>query len=209
MTLSLDHLVYAVPDLEASCDWFEERTGVRPAIGGRHPDRGTRNAVVNLSGRAYLELIAVDTDNTRVAPPRWMGVDHAASPTLTRWALKSDNLERDATLLKKIDPLHGEIVAGNRNLADGSTLRWRMTLPQATPLVDLLPFFLDWSASSFHPTERMGPGFELLDLSFAHFDPEALATHFARFGFEAEITAQKAPQIIVTLKTPKGVMVLR
>lgn len=205
---TLDHLVYAVPDLEASCDWFEEHTGIRPAIGGRHPDRGTWNAVVNLGKGAYLEIIAVDPENKNVSPPRWMGVDSISQPTITRWALKSDNLERDAARLADTNPALGQIVAGNRDLADGSTLRWKMTLPAAKPLVELLPFFLDWSDSSFHPTERMREGYELMGLSFGHFEPRRIAADFARLGVKSDIEDQKFPQIRVRLKTPKGVIML-
>ena len=202
----IDHLVYAVPDLPTALDWFAEQTGIRPAVGGRHLTRGTHNAVVSLGDGAYLEIIAPDPENHDVAPPRWMAVDAIAKPTLTRWALKSDDLERDAALLQAINPHHGRIVDGSRSLTDGATLNWRMTLPQSEPLVELLPFLLDWSSSDFHPTERMGPGYELLDLNFGHSDPEAMQTNFARFGYKAAITEQKLPQIIARLKTPRGIL---
>ena len=35
-TITLDHLVYVVPDLHAAIDDLEKKTGVRPVIGGKH-----------------------------------------------------------------------------------------------------------------------------------------------------------------------------
>ena len=70
----LDHIVYAVPDLGAAVEEFEARTGIRPVFGGYHKDRGTKNALVSLGHKVYLEFLAIDAES-EVTPPRWMGID--------------------------------------------------------------------------------------------------------------------------------------
>ncbi len=62
---SLDHLVYAVPDLDAATRAFAAATGVVPAEGGAHVGRGTRNVLVGFGETSYLEIIG----RTRTTPP--------------------------------------------------------------------------------------------------------------------------------------------
>ncbi|MEO6958243.1 MAG: VOC family protein, partial [Antricoccus sp.] len=59
----IDHLVWGVRDLSAALISFEDALGVKPAEGGRHIGRGTRNYLVALTHTAYLEIIALDEEN--------------------------------------------------------------------------------------------------------------------------------------------------
>ena len=59
--IKLDHLMYAVPDLELGMQQIHELTGIKPVMGGSHPGVGTRNALLSFSADQYLEICLLYT----------------------------------------------------------------------------------------------------------------------------------------------------
>ena len=55
---SSTHLVVGVRSLPEGIAEFEQLTGIKAAVGGKHPGRGTENALVSLGEGRYLEIIA-------------------------------------------------------------------------------------------------------------------------------------------------------
>src|SRR6187455_233387 len=125
----VDHLVYAVPDLDAGVADLERRLGVRAAPGGQHPGRGTRNALIALGPDSYLEILAPDP--AQAVPPggRWFGVDPAVPARLAGWAAKGADLARLAASAGQRGVPLGPVVAGSRQRPDGVMLRWTLTDP--------------------------------------------------------------------------------
>lgn len=202
----VDHLVYAVPNLMAAMDIFEQKTGIRPIFGGYHQNQGTKNALVNLGDKCYLEFIAIDTKNTAIQAPRWMGVDFVDSPQITRWALKSENLEKDSRILQHYQADLGQIQAGQRKMSNGKTLTWQMSMPLATPAVDILPFFLDWRQSEAHPTEALPVQCRLVRLELAHPQANTMQRVFEDLSLDLNILQQANPSIGIQLECPRGLI---
>src|ERR1044071_8815228 len=92
----VDHLVYAVPDLDAAVADLEQRLGVRATPGGQHQGRGTRNALIALGPESYLEILAPDPAQPVPAGGRWFGVDPKTPARLAGWAAKGGDLPRVA-----------------------------------------------------------------------------------------------------------------
>src|SRR5262245_43560826 len=96
MLRRVDHLVYAVPNLDAAVADLERRLGVRATPGGQHQGRGTRNALIALDADSYLEILAPDPAQPVPAGGRWFGVDPAVPARLAGWAAKGSDLARVA-----------------------------------------------------------------------------------------------------------------
>ena len=202
---AIDHIVYAVSNLEETINYFNTTHGLNPTIGGRHITKGTKNALLNLGAGCYLEIIAIDHDNQKINAPRWMGVDLIKEAKVTRWSLKSDELEKDQVILLSHHADMGVIEEGQRETPDGSFLRWKMILPLAEPETELIPFMTDWSLSGFHPTDNLPQQCSLENIRFSAPDSDSKTQLcFNKFFDDLNIAPHTEPKITLKIKGPKG-----
>jgi hypothetical protein len=197
---AVDHLVLAVPDLEAGIAHCESVLGVRASAGGRHPRWGTHNAILGLGPHVYLEIIAADPERERPESVTVFGLDRVTAPRLAAWAAGDRALEktRATAMARGIRP--GAILDGMRQRPDGTRLSWLLTDP-ATVLADGLgPFFIDWQGGS-HPAEGAPAAGRLQGLRAAHPDPESAGRTLAALGFEMPIDRAEEVRLIATIRT--------
>ncbi|MGB3143578.1 MAG: VOC family protein [Maribacter sp.] len=205
----IDHLVYAVTNLEEAIEVLESKLGVRPIIGGHHASLGTKNALILLNEGMYFEILAIDHQNTKVAPPRWMGVDLHTKNQITRWSVTSQNLKKDAEILKEYNLDLGHVLKGSRQTPDGKLLQWELTLPKSEPEVELVPFCIDWNKSETHPSQQLPEMHcELLELQVTHPNPNTFSNIFEKLELNLKVELAQETAIKAIIKCPKGIVAL-
>ena len=107
----LDHILLGCNDLDRGIAFVEERAGVRAAFGGVHPGRGTRNALLSLGERRYLEIIAPDPKQEQSSIPAYAVrqltiIKELTVPRLVGWAAHPGEIEAFAKKLRKIRHSH-------------------------------------------------------------------------------------------------------
>ena len=203
----LDHIVYTVRDLDSAIITLENKLGITAVFGGYHSTQGTKNALINLDNGTYLELLAADDSNKSIPPPRWMGVDMLTKDQITRWAIKSDQLEKDASSLKDYHSKMGHIKAGSRNTANGTLLKWQLILPLATPEIELIPFMVDWSQTETHPHDALpNMGCKLIELYGTHPNPDLLSNTLKTLNVNLRIEPNENMSLKAIIQSPKGIV---
>lgn len=204
----VDHLIYGAPDLERGVEEVERRLGARPAPGGRHPQYGTRNALLALGEETYLEVMAPDPGLPAPDAGRLFGLERLERPRLVTWALRREEIEQAAARAETAGVGLGAVEGGSREQPDGSRLRWRLTDPRAAPMGGVVPFLIAWGRTP-HPAASAPSGGSLRALRAEHPDPEAAREALAALGVEMEIRRGDRPGLAAVIEAPDGRAVLR
>jgi glyoxalase-like protein len=205
---TVDHLVYATPELQVGIERIERVLGVRATPGGQHPGRGTRNALLSLGPGTYLEIIGPDPEQPTPAQPRQFGIDDLKEPRLVTWAAKGKQLEQLANEAGRGGVKLGEVIPGTRQRADGVVLSWRYTDPRTVVAGGIVPFFIDWGKTP-HPASTATQGASLIGLRAEHPDPEQVQKALSRLGLGLRVQPGPRPALVATVSGPRGRVELR
>lgn len=206
MKVSLDHVLWAVPDRDEGMALFEKLTGVAPVIGGAHPGFGTRNALSSLSADTYLEILAPDPAQDLTGT--W-GADVAAlgSPQMYTFCLACDDLEQVAQKAVATGVTVQDPIAMSRKTPQGNLLQWRIMRMRDDRWPGRLPFFIDWGDTP-HPGTTTPGGARLTDLYVLDVDPRPLRTLFEAIGCAIPVHAGATFGLVATYDTPRGRVIL-
>jgi Glyoxalase-like domain len=197
----LDHILLGCDDLDRGIDFVYQRTGVRAAFGGVHPGRGTRNALLSLGERRYLEIIAPDPQQTSLT--QYPEIKAIAEPTLIGWAVHPPSVGAIAQHLRDAGVAFKGPTDGSRQRPDGKLLRWRsVNLNDAQR--GLLPFFIEWSADSVHPSVDAPQGCRLASFTVVSPNSDELAKIFQQLDVAVSVEHGLKPRLRAVIAAPTG-----
>ena len=190
----LDHVILAVPSLTWGIEEFTRLTGIEPRRGGRHPGRGTENALVSLGAGHYLELLAPVTPAAASAPARMAPMG---------WALHTRDLP---ALIERVKAKGFQIlgpVPGSRRTPDNTLLQWRTAATGGKGL-EAAPFFIEWASGTPHPSTTSPGGCSLAALELTLPDTTRMHDFLITAGFVPTLRTGRSAALRITLECPKG-----
>jgi hypothetical protein len=197
----LDHILLGSSDLEAGIAFVKKHTRVTAAFGGVHPGRGTRNALLSLGDKHYLEIIAPDPAQTG-APDNY-GLKKLTAPRLVGWAAHPGDLNAFAARLRDANLVFEGPTRGARKRPDGRLLEWK-TLNLHDDRSGLLPFFIEWSAQTVHPSVDAPAGCKILRFELSTPESAELQRTSTLLELDVLITQAEKPQLLAHVAGPDG-----
>ncbi|MEX3815094.1 VOC family protein [Paraburkholderia sp. BR13439] len=130
MSLSLDHLVIRVQDLEQTIADFTT-LGFTVQRGGTHADGATHNALIGFVDGSYVELIAF----LREAPEhRWWDASDRVGDGFVDFALLPQSVASTIAAAQERGLSYDGPIAGGRVRPDGERLEWQIGKPSSADL---------------------------------------------------------------------------
>ena len=141
----LDHVIFAVSDLDLAAQELLDGHGLASLPGGRHPAWGTANRVVPMGG-SYLELVEVVDPHVAAGSSfgRWVAAAHRGDGGFRPlgWAVRTDDL---AAVCTKLGLSASD---GSRQTDDGRVMDWMLAGVEQAAAEPNLPFFIQWGAQT-------------------------------------------------------------
>ncbi len=212
--MKLDHIMFAVSDLDAGIEQIKNLTGVSAEFGGSHAGAGTRNALLSFGNEQYLEIIAPDpvqnvTGNgvTGAGVTGTMAAELLSLPCgyIRTWAVATKDFTPVVLVLERFGYGH-HMIEMSRTRPDGVQLAWQILFVTHQPHGLAMPFFINWQESE-HPAQLAPGGCEL-----QWFSVECPgADEFQRFCSAIDINVRVAKgdlKLSARLQSPLGAAVL-
>ena len=205
----IDHIIWAVPDLEQGAAQFEQFSGVKPMFGGVHPGRGTRNNVVSAGDRAYFEIIAPDPAQAPFDPEKEpkkefaQRISQMPAPEVDMFVYSTKDLDEAARIGKELGFTVIGPIAGSRRTTEGELIEWWHVDFIGHDFGQFIPFAINWKETP-HPGTTSPRGAMLKGVTVEHPNNEELERIYKALGVPAEVKHAAEPRIIVHMDSERG-----
>ncbi len=198
---NIDHIILGINDLDKGIAQFKELTGIEPVFGGIHPNSFTHNALVALDGEMYIEIMAPRPDAENI-PEHFLRLENL---TPIDWAVRTRNTEQTKEKLKAAGFIATESKAGSRAKPDGTLLSWTTFGIEDH---DEFPFFIEWGASTVHPSSTSPTGCTFQSFHIITPDDEEMNKFNTALHLKLIVTKGPQQQLQLIIDTPKGKVTL-
>lgn len=202
----LDHILWAVPDLEAGIRQFDGATGVICGNGGSHEGFGTRNALASLGEEIYFEVISTDPAQENFGA-RADKIGKLTAPEMHTFGIRGSALSEYRDTARELGLAASDPVYMSRIRADGVRIEWTSIYFDDPVWGGMIPFLIDWMGSQ-HPWETTPKGLEFISFTALHPEPETLQRIYSALGIRVPVQRAVAPGFLLEMNTPKGRTVL-
>jgi hypothetical protein len=203
MDKAIDHLVFATNDLQEGVDEIEALLGISTIPGGSHPGMGTRNALLALGPRCYLEIIGPDPDQSEFQGTRIFGIDTIKQGKLVHWCVRRDGLTNFVQQVKSLGIELSDAIPMSRVTTQGNRLDWELAFPTSFDEACALPFFIDWGSST-HPASECPGGAELRRFEIRHPHAETINDALKLLSIEACAVEDTRFELTALINCPRG-----
>jgi hypothetical protein len=118
-------------------------------------------------------------------------------------AIHPGDLTRFAKVLREAGIVFKGPLPGSRKRPDGSVLHWQTLTLEENPN-RLLPFFIEWSAGSIHPSVDSPEGCDLLYFGAASPGADAVRTKFRQISVELSVERGDREELRARFSGRKG-----
>jgi hypothetical protein len=130
------------------------------------------------------------------------------SPQIIDWAVHTKDINAVAERIRNAGVAFDGPTPGSRKRPDGKVLHWQ-TLNLDNDQDGLLPFFIQWSADSVHPSADAPSGCRIESFAVANPTGTELAAMFRKLGIEVDVEKTEKPRIFALIIGPRGQLNLR
>ncbi len=211
--LELDHITVIAPTLAEGVAHVRACLDIDVPFGRQHPDMGTHNHLLRLTGdeqgeSVYLEIIAADPAAPRPGRARWFGLDDAAAVRadweegrrLRGWVARTGNID---AVLARHGPVLGRKVAFTS--ANGS---FCFAIPEdgALPLDGAAPSVIDRLGKPPSVAAMADAGARLESVILEYPEPARIAALYTALGIvnAPELHAGTRLRYRALIQTPAG-----
>jgi hypothetical protein len=197
----IDHVVLAISDVARGSAQLGAACGVKPVAGGKHPNRGTQNALLSAGSRVYLEVLAPQEGAELSAEYKELRTVADLRPI--DWAVSTRDAAATVRKLKAAGYGVSELQEGSRMTPEGKLLRWK-TFGVTQPELQLAPFFIEWDAATPHPSTTSPEGCTLQSVELRTPHDAELRRLLGLLNLSAQVTRAETPMLVITLQGKSG-----